>query len=1046
MTKNTDRALGGLFILLLSLFFTPGLVFAAPPVEISPDKPAEYMIYQYPGIALLISIEAAGIEFESRVLGPERSLVMASRIPGRHLGPVYQLIEAVDEPRQLIIQVRPQETIQRSQISMELVQLTGKDRNSTAQLKAFRLLSLAAESTQANDTTTWAMKIYTLKRAAQAFETLGWEELRLWSEYYAAHLVFFKLHDNLSTMEFARQVETAARKAGIGIVELAALQLEGAALMESAAAGSGQSAAAGFDEAHRVYQHAATMADGLGMQLERSRAIFNDGLTWEQQENLTRALEQYELALSIAVSEGNAELANLARNKVAFVYEMQGSLSGAIEMLDQVGDEGGDESESLRQANSFFEKGRLLAEAGHFPRAVEALTRSLQLQRAAGSGNREGPTGLLLGQSYYAMGYMEQAATVLREAIKNTPASGNAQLLGDAFNTLAGIGRFQGDAEGMAGDREQQADFLVSEYDQAKFIFEQSLDALGVHGTRSATASSLFIRSRQQAIKAGDKVLQHRSILYLCSLAASAKAGREQTCSHQAVRQSVDFLVSAGIPAYTLEAKWLWSKNLRAEGRLLQAIQQMSQLVEDMRFYRSVLPGVLGVWYWENREEVYGDYMSMVLKRSAVSDREFADGRQALVALDRLRAIASPGGSLTDSAIGPDGQDVSGQIRSLLAKNQQTPEHTASTAEVLEINEWLRLARDRFAVTDEALDISGLDRLLKHMSAGSALLSYYFSDDRVYALVGRNDGVFLLELGPSRDIKSKLAEVRASMGKQDGLTLNPSLESLGKILLAPVESLLPEFVYLMPAGPLSGFPFDLLRSKGRYLAEKHRVINIMSLAALNNSVVRVDTGVLDLFFLAGKPDIRWDVFDYGQKPSAEIKAITDIFVGPSLHIVQGSALGRDEFRDGRFERADIIHLAIPGTVNLEFPDRSRLMLSGTVDKPASEFLEPGDIRKSKFQASLAVLSALNIEGTERFNLDHQPGFVSDFLVSGVSLVITSLWRIPDMERAQFFAEFYRNLESSPDVAAALARTRRAFLTESGSVDYTRWGGYQIYIN
>jgi len=135
-----------------------------------------------------------------------------------------------------------------------------------------------------------------------------------------------------------------------------------------------------------------------------------------------------------------------------------------------------------------------------------------------------------------------------------------------------------------------------------------------------------------------------------------------------------------------------------------------------------------------------------------------------------------------------------------------------------------------------------------------------------------------------------------------------------------------------------------------------------------------------------------------------------------------------------------------GTVNLEFPDRSRLMLSGTVDKPASEFLEPGDIRKSKFQASLAVLSALNIEGTERFNLDHQPGFVSDFLVSGVSLVITSLWRIPDMERAQFFAEFYRNLESSPDVAAALARTRRAFLTESGSVDYTRWGGYQIYIN
>jgi len=1033
-------------LILLSLFFTPGLVFAAPPVEVSPDKPAEYMIYQYPGVALLIRIEAAGVEFESRVLGPEQSLVMATRIPGRRLGPVYQVIEAVGEPRQLIVQVRPQEISQRSQISMELVQLSGKDRNSTAQLEAFRLLSLAAESTQANDTSTWAMKIYTLKRAAQAFETLGWEELRLWSEYYAAHLVFFRLHDNLSTLESAREVEAAARKAGIGIVELAALQLEGAALLDSAAASSGQKAAAGFDEAHRIYQRAATMADGLGLQLEKSRALFNDGLAWEQQENLARALEQYERALSIAVAEGNAELENLARNKAAFVYEMQGSLSGAIEILDEASDDGGDDSESLRMAKSLFEKGRLLTEAGYFPRAVEALTQSLQLQISAGSQSRAGQTNLLLGQAYYGMGQMEQAVTVLREAIKSTPASGNASLLGDAFNILAGIDRFQGDTERMAGDREQQESFLVSGHDQAKFIFEQSLDALALNGAQSATASSLFSRSRQRAIQVGDKVLQHRSILYLCSLASSGKTGGEPACSQQTARQSVDFLASAGVPAYTLEAKWLWSKNLRARGQLAQAIQQMSQLVEEMRFYRSVLPGVLGAWYWENREEVYEDYMSMVLKHSAVNDREFTDGRQALVALDRLLAIETPGGSSTDSSIGLDGQDSSDQIRSLLAKNQQASERTASTAEVSESNEWLRLARGRFAATDERLDVSGLDRLLRQMSAGSALLSYYFSGNGVYVLLSRNDGVLQLKLRPSRDIKSKLAEVRAAMGKQNSLTLNPSLDSLGKHLLAPIESLLPELIYLMPTGPLSGFPFDLLRRKGRYLAEKHQVINIMSTAALSNTVVGIDTAALDLFFLAGKPDIRRDVFDYGQKQSAEMRAIADIFVGPSLHIVQGSALGRDEFQDGRFESADIIHLAIPGTVNLEFPGRSRLMLSGTAGKPISEFLEPVDIRKSKFQASLAVLSGLNIEGTERFNLDHQLGFVSDFLALGVPRVVTSLWRIPDTERAQFFAEFYRNLESNPDSAAALAMTRRAFLTASDPVDYIRWGGFQIYID
>ncbi len=286
MTKNTDKAITARrvpyqlkvaqFFVLLSLLFIPEHVFAAPPVEVSPDKPAEYMIYQYPGVALLIRIEAAGIEFESQVLAPERSLVMASGIPGSRLGPLYQLIEAVDKPRQLIIQVRPKQISERSQFSMQLVQLSGNDRNSTAQLKAFRLLSLAAESTQSNDTTTWSMKVYTMKNAAQAFAQLGWEELRLWSEFYAAHLVFYKLHDNLSAVEFSRQVETAARKAGVGIVELAALQLEAAALSGSAAALSGDEAATVYDEAHRTYQLAATMADSLGMQRERIRAIFNN--------------------------------------------------------------------------------------------------------------------------------------------------------------------------------------------------------------------------------------------------------------------------------------------------------------------------------------------------------------------------------------------------------------------------------------------------------------------------------------------------------------------------------------------------------------------------------------------------------------------------------------------------------------------------------------------------------------------------------------------------------------------------------------------------
>ncbi len=327
----------------LLCFFSMGLTWAAESSVVSPEKPAEYMIYQYPGVALLIRIDAVEMEFESRVYGAERALIKASRIPLRRIGPVYQFIEAIDTARQLIVEVIPAQTTDRSQISMELIQLPQNERNSSMQSDAFRLFSRAVDSTSANDSTTWAMKIYALQSAANVFEELGWEELRLWSGYYAAHLIFHKLHDEHSAIELARKVQVAAAKAGFAVIELAALQLEGAALLNAGTLKPGPSGEKRYRKIHRILGQASALADELGLQSERGLALFNDGIAWEQQEDLTQALIQYKRALEIANVADNDELANEIRNKAAFAYEAQGSVSGAIEMLDQIGNELTDE-------------------------------------------------------------------------------------------------------------------------------------------------------------------------------------------------------------------------------------------------------------------------------------------------------------------------------------------------------------------------------------------------------------------------------------------------------------------------------------------------------------------------------------------------------------------------------------------------------------------------------------------------------------------------------------------------------------------------------
>jgi len=1029
---------------LLLLLFASGPVWPTQPSAVSPAKPAEYMIYQYPGVTLLIQIDAIETEFESRVFDPERALIKYSRLPSRRIGPVYQLIEAVDTARQLIIEVTPAYPTDRSRIRMELVQLNQHDRNSAIQAEAFRLMSRAADSTTANDSTTWAMKSYTFKRAAEAFEQLGWEELQLWSEYYVAHLVFYKLQDEYSAIELAQQVQTAARKAGFGEIELAALQLKGAALLAESKGSPATTSQRKFSEAHRVLGQAAQLADSIGLQSERALALFSDGVAWEKQEELSQALGQYRLALDIAVSAGDTELANRIRNSAAFAYETQGRISGALEMLDQIGDELSEEEAALGLAQSLYKKGRILNSNYRYREAAEALSEAVNLQESAGSVQRAAQSGLALGQAYYGMGLMDKAATTQQESIDRLPASGYEEELDKALNVLAAASRSQGDFDAMSKARKRQTAFVSSDAQRARYLFEQALDLLAKPDSAISVVRSLLKQSRQFARDAGIPLLAHRAQLQLCAHMPSGTSAA-QDCSAGNTRRSFDKLQAAGIPRYALEARTAWSEILRQQGSYSQAIEQMSQIVRDVRYFRNVLPGVLGAWYWESRDRIFSDYMSIVLQQSLRGSQAQGDGRQALSVLEQLRAIVSEdsSGYRVANPVGREGE--SERIRSLLAAQDAMPDDAADLQRASVISGLLNQSKEDFEKSDPGLKTGSLNGLLGHLPDQGVLLSYYFSSDKAYAIVAGQSVVRLFRLSRPGSIQSGLNELRKDFANPAAIN-NSSLDSLGNLMLKPISHLLTEHVYLMPVGLVHGIPFDLIRLDGHYLAEHHNVINLMSLSALETSIDRLGTRGIDLFFLAGNPDVQREVFNYEQEMSAEIRAVTDIFVGPNLHIVQGSALNRDEFQDQRFERADVVHLAIPGLISLEFPSQSKLMLSGTLEQPGNEFLRPGDFQDRHFNAFLAILSSTRLHGESASRFNGRLGFVTDLLQSGVDAVVASLWLLGDSELAYFMDAFYQNLANNPDAVIALLKTRRQVFSESKSENIRLWAGFQVYVN
>jgi CHAT domain-containing protein len=245
---------------------------------------------------------------------------------------------------------------------------------------------------------------------------------------------------------------------------------------------------------------------------------------------------------------------------------------------------------------------------------------------------------------------------------------------------------------------------------------------------------------------------------------------------------------------------------------------------------------------------------------------------------------------------------------------------------------------------------------------------------------------------------------------------------------------------------MEGLPLDALRWNGSYLAEKHAVFTLVSLDSLDARRPQLAPQGMQQFFLAGNQLADAGAFDVAQPSSEEVRTVADLFTGPGLHIVQGSALQWDEFHDEHFTQAGLLHLAMPCVIDLRNPDQSHLLMSDNSEETGREFLLPQDIAGKHLQAGLAVLSACDFAGSSKTAFDRNTRFAGEFLQAGAGAVITSLWSVGDRAAAQFWQRFYRTLMTTPDVAEALYATKRSYLTEKDPQEDTAWAAFQLYVD
>jgi CHAT domain-containing protein/tetratricopeptide (TPR) repeat protein len=1002
---------------------------------VDPVITQEYFIQQPDDEDLLITISAFEAEFESKISGPGGETLLQSAIRGSRIVPIFQYLYAPRSRRQIDIEVTSSLHTERTEFGIELTRLKPWDSRSSSVSQAYKMLSFGTEVSADDSQVNWTVKINSLVKAGQLFEQYGMLEMGLWANYLTAHLIHFHLHDHAMVYNMTRKLLGDLRGTRLEKIALATLQLQSLALIGLKRSGSLEMSPGKEDPVQVALSQAAGLAESMGYYFEQARALYASGVEYAEQSLYPEALEQFQLAVKAADSVGSAELATEIRESIVQIHTVQGDSPATSEVLQEIESQLVEDGAGDELALNLLAQARLLMANYHYGEAFEVLTGALSHENNSAIRRQ---INFELAKIFHETGRLDDALQYLKLADINPDNKQRRRQnpvvdIGQGLGILADTYRMRADYQMMQAARRAQGRYQVP---ADQFLYDQGLDAVASAGKGNQQAAAFFRKSFDAATKTGHDDLKHLSRMQYCANTRSAGG----ICSNSSLKSAYEWLKTTGRPRLAAEAMFLRAQTLENSGSYGEALVVMDQLLDEIHLLRHSLAGSLGAWYWERREQVFETSIRMLLADS--KRRNSNDGAASLLALSKIRFIES----YTGVELALHGEHAKNDpLRVLLAEREDTASGTAAGGLAERINSGLESLRIGFRNQFEFLSGSGLQRYLRTLKSDEMVLTYHLSPAIAQAWVAHKGRVV------RRDIARPAALFRTLKASREGLdtkglnTFNREMEGLGDRLLTPIADLLKEKIYWIPAGPLLGFPVDALRFNGRYLVEGHDVLSLLSFPVNTDPHKSLKVNSLQNVFLAGNPQDYSGDYATRLETSREIRAVTDIFVGPGLQIIQGVALLPDEFESMEFLQSNVAHLSMPGLINLKYPYESGLELSESEYEPGRLVLRPAAIRSQELSAELVFLSSTRTTENPLSNFSSHPGLVSGLIDAGAGSVIANLWAGNEGSGEGFITDFYRTLQSSGDIAVSFRESRLRNMNDNRADGLYDWAGYQLYI-
>jgi CHAT domain-containing protein len=288
--------------------------------------------------------------------------------------------------------------------------------------------------------------------------------------------------------------------------------------------------------------------------------------------------------------------------------------------------------------------------------------------------------------------------------------------------------------------------------------------------------------------------------------------------------------------------------------------------------------------------------------------------------------------------------------------------------------------------------------------------------------------------------------------------IDPALgQKLFDELLGPVTEVREKsHLIFIPDGSLHLLPFSALVDHNQYLLQTHEVSVTPSSTVLHILKARerarneqslpfvgvaawtqnLDARNFITRAIAGPERSELTPLPNSQR---EVQAIATTLPKPST-ILLGEDATKTHFESLPLARFNVLHLALHGYADIDYPDRSALVFAPKPSLSDDGLLQVRDIRKMHLNAKLVTLSACNT-GVGPVGEAGVANLVNAFIEAGAESVVSTLWELEDHSTSRLMTEFYHHVAMHEPEAHALRDAQLQLINEKTPPYF--WASFQL---